>query len=95
MELTITKPALEWYKQEMDVANGDFIRFFARYGGESTIQQGFSLGMSLELPNEPCVKVVTDGITFFVEKEDEWYFNDHNLTVVYNKANNEIEFQYN
>jgi len=95
MEIMITKAALEWYKREMELSTGDFVRFYARYGGDSTIQAGFSLGMTMEKPKDPTIRVVSDGITFYVEREDEWYFDHHNLTVSYNDHHDEIEFQYN
>ncbi|WP_102346620.1 HesB/YadR/YfhF family protein [Bacillus sp. Marseille-P3661] len=95
MQLMITKPALEWYKREMELANGDYVRFFARYGGSSPLQKGFSLGMSMDMPKEPEVQVKNEGITFFIEREDLWYFDKHNLTVIYNDTIDEIEFQYN
>lgn len=94
MQLLITKPALEWYKRELDLTDGGFVRFYARYGGNSTIQAGFSLGMMVEKPTEPSVQVKNDGITFYVEREDEWYFDDHDLTVTYNENEDEIEFRY-
>lgn len=95
MKLMITEAALEWYKREMDLSEGDFVRFFARYGGESNLQAGFSLGMMVGSPSKPTIEVMNDGITFYVEREDEWYFDNHNLTVAYNDQRDELEFQYN
>lgn len=96
MQLTITESALDWYKREMSLSAGSHIRFFARYGENmNSIQAGFSLGMALEEPKEPTVQVVNNGITFFIEKEDEWYFDNQDLTIIYNDAYDEIEFQYN
>ncbi len=95
MQLMITKAAFEWYKREMELAEGDFVRFYARYGGESNLQAGFSLGMMVEKPIEPTIQVMNNGITFYVEREDEWYFDNHDLTVAYNDQRDELEFQYN
>lgn len=95
MQLMITEAALEWYKREMGLAKGDFVRFYARYGGVSNLQAGFSLGMMVEKPTEPTIQVMNDGITFFVEREDEWYFDNHDFTVAYNDQRDELEFQYN
>ncbi|WP_458413166.1 HesB/YadR/YfhF family protein [Schinkia sp. CFF1] len=94
-QLMISKAALEWYKREMELLEGDCVRFYARYGGESDLQAGFSLGMMVEKPKEPIIQVMNDGITFYVERDDEWYFDNHNLTVTYNETYDEIEFQYN
>lgn len=95
MKLLITDSALEWYKREMELSAGDFVRFYARYGGDSNIQAGFSLGMAVEKPKNPIIQVMNDGIAFYVEQEDEWYFDNLNLTVTYNDKSNEIEFKYN
>ncbi|HHW38622.1 MAG TPA: hypothetical protein GXX18_15525 [Bacillales bacterium] len=95
MQLMITKAAVDWYKREMELAEGDFVRFYARYGGESNLQAGFSLGMIVEKPTESTIQVVNDGITFYIECEDEWYFDNHNLTVAYNNQRDEVEFHYN
>ncbi|WP_066174745.1 HesB/YadR/YfhF family protein [Bacillus marinisedimentorum] len=94
MKISISKPALQWYKNEMDLHNGDFVRLFARYGGHSTIQQGFSLGISNEQPKDMGVHYTTDGITFFVEKDDEWYFDDYDLNIKYDNFIDGVEFEY-
>ncbi|WLR52574.1 HesB/YadR/YfhF family protein [Bacillus tianshenii] len=94
MKLEITEEALQWYKEEMDLEKGDHVRFYARYGGSSSIQSGFSLGVSLEKPVEPFVTAEQDGITFFVEDKDAWYFDNYNLYVKYNEAYSEVEFEY-
>lgn len=43
MNIIITPKALDWFKKEMDLQAGDAIRFFARYGGCSTVQKDFLL----------------------------------------------------
>lgn len=48
MEIRLSEKALTWFKQEMEVEKGDFIRFYARYGGSSPFHEGFSLGMTRE-----------------------------------------------
>ncbi|MGA9290480.1 MAG: hypothetical protein WBV93_19275, partial [Anaerobacillus sp.] len=32
MKMTITKPAMNWFKREMDLEKGDHLRFFVRVG---------------------------------------------------------------
>ncbi|WLD95282.1 HesB/YadR/YfhF family protein [Alkalihalobacillus sp. AL-G] len=94
MELSITKPAVQWFKKEMGLDQGDFIRFFARVGGCSTVQTGYSLGVSKELPMESGLSTNVDGITFFVEEKDLWYLDGHDLTVKYQRKYEEITFDY-
>ncbi|WLR59861.1 HesB/YadR/YfhF family protein [Guptibacillus hwajinpoensis] len=92
MKMTITKPALNWFKREMDLEKGDNLRFFVRVGGCSTVQDGFSLGMTVEEPTEPALTLEEEGITFFVEQKDIWFFEDQDFAVKFSRKKEEIEF---
>lgn len=94
MKINISEAALTWFKKEMQVKDKDYIRFFARYGGCGTVQSGFSLGINKEKPKELGASTEIDGITFFIEKDDLWYFDQYDLSVTYNEAKDEIEFDY-
>ena len=93
MKMHVSNDAAQWYQQEMNLKNGDYIRFFARYGGHSTIQQGYSLGLSNENPQTIGVKEEKSGITYYVEEKDLWYFDDQDFYVDYNTTLNEPEFR--
>ena len=92
MKMTITKPAMNWFKREMELSEGDTLRFFVRVGGCSTVQDGFSLGMTVEAPAEPALSVQEEGITFFVEEKDIWFFENQDFTVKFSRNKDEIEF---
>jgi uncharacterized protein YneR len=94
MNIVISEQAAEWYKNEMNLTNGDFVRFFARYGGCSTVQSGFSLGINSEQPNNAGVSVEKDGITYYIEESDIWYFDGKDLNVTFNEKAEEPEFHY-
>jgi uncharacterized protein YneR len=94
MQITVTNAAFQWFKDEFDLKKGAAVRFFARYGGNSTIQAGFSLGVILDVPSDPVSKTEKEGINFFVEDKDEWYFDGCDLKVVLDENTNEIDFQY-
>ncbi|WP_394232273.1 HesB/YadR/YfhF family protein [Niallia oryzisoli] len=94
MNITVSKEAFEWYVDEMDLKEGSFVRFYARYGGSSQIQKGFSLGISTEEPDHIGTKTVMNGITFYIEEKDLWYFDGHDLHIEYNTALGEPEFQF-
>lgn len=91
MEISITQPAINQLINEMDLKNGDQIRFFVRYGGKGNIA-GFSLGINTDKPFEPVAKTEVSGITFFVENKDAWYFEGHDLQIKYSRKREEIEF---
>ncbi|GAF66809.1 HesB/YadR/YfhF family protein [Alkalihalobacillus trypoxylicola] len=95
MNIQVTKPAVQWFKKEFDLkGEGEYIRFFARYGGCATIQKGFSLGVAIEEPSSAGSLVEIEGLKFFVEESDLWYFNDQHLNVKYSRKLDEIEFEY-
>lgn len=94
MKIVITEQALKWFYDEMDVQSGDYIRFYARYGGSNPFHVGFSLGMSKDDPLNPSIVLQQNGITFFIEKDDEWFFNDHDLLVDFDEKIDELKYEY-
>lgn len=94
MKIVISDEALSWFKAEMDATAGDYIRFFARYGGSSPFHEAFSLGMNREKPHDIGVETVIDGIHFYVEKDDEWFFNNHDLYVSIDSKTDELIYDY-
>ncbi|MET3574858.1 uncharacterized protein YneR [Bhargavaea ullalensis] len=93
MKIKISDGALAWFKDEMDVSAGDHIRFRVRYGGAG-LQPGFSIGLSPDDPDSPAASEERDGVTFFVEKDDEWYFDGHDLIVDYDENLDEPDYRY-
>ncbi|MEH7612514.1 HesB/YadR/YfhF family protein, partial [Gottfriedia acidiceleris] len=89
MKITISEDALKWFQDEMNVKEGDTIRFFARYGGNSTIHKGYSLGVTKEQPVDIGESITIDNVVYFINETDLWYFKDHNLSVIVNE-NNEL-----
>lgn len=94
MEIKLSNEAINWFKEEMEVENGDFIRFYARYGGSSPFHEGFSLGMNREQPHEIGIETIVENIHFYIEKSDEWFFNDHNLVVDMDQDSEELNYSY-
>ncbi|MDQ0200019.1 HesB/YadR/YfhF family protein [Neobacillus ginsengisoli] len=94
MNIQITGEAAEWYKKELGLTSGDCVRFFVRYGGCSTVQSGFSLGVTKEEPIDLSVKTVRDGITFYIEEKDVWYFDEHDLVIELQPEFEEPIFHY-
>lgn len=94
MKIVVTDEAFNWFKKEMDIVSGDFIRFYARYGGSSPFHEAFSLGMNRETPHEIGVESIVNGVHFYIEKDDQWFFNQHDLYVVVNKKIDEIAYEY-
>ncbi|MFD1737046.1 HesB/YadR/YfhF family protein [Bacillus salitolerans] len=94
MKLLIDEQAANWYRDELNLDKGDSIRFFVRYGGCGTVQSGFSLGVSKDLPDEIGMSAYSKDVHFFVEQKDLWYFDGHSLHVLFNETYKEPEFNY-
>ena len=92
MNIQINDLAAAWYEQEMDLKNGDFVRFYVRYGGHSSIQQGFSLGLSNDPPVDMAIETVRNGITYYIEEKDLWYFDNHDFSIEFNNKSLEPVF---
>ncbi|WP_246939562.1 HesB/YadR/YfhF family protein [Bacillus pinisoli] len=94
MKLTIDEKAASWYIDELHLKQGDYLRFYVRYGGHGTVLAGFSLGVSKDAPEEIGNSVTIKGIHFFIEERDLWYFDGHNLHIQFNENYLEPEFMY-
>lgn len=82
MKVTVTREAADWLRQEMSLEEGDYIRFHTMlYGNASSLHPNYSLGLSKEPPHRIGAQTVVDGVTYYVEKDDLWYFEGHDLTV--------------
>jgi len=94
MKLTISDQAAKWYIDELGLQEGSHLRFYVRYGGHSTVQSGFSLGIMQEEPENAAAATTMNEINFYVEEKDLWYFDDHDLLITFNEKLTEPEFQY-
>ena len=50
MRISIDRKALQWFQEELRIKHGASVRFTVRYGGDSSIQPGYSLGLLLRNP---------------------------------------------
>jgi uncharacterized protein YneR len=94
LKLQIDGQAANWYKSELNLNNGDSVRFFVRYGGSSSIQPGFSLGVSKDSPSSSGSETLESGILFYIEEDDLWYFKDHDLIINFDEKAEEPVFNY-
>src|SRR5690625_2362402 len=94
MKINISNEAAHWYIKELNLTGEAYVRFYVRYGGVGGNIPGFSIGLSLDSPTQIHTSVTIDGVTFFIEETDAWYFEDKNLTINYNEQLNEPQFTY-
>lgn len=93
MQIKMSEQVFQWYKEELSLTKGDHIRFYIRYGGLNCFVKGFSLGLEKDTPEETQTRIEKDGITFFIEDRDTWYFDNKDLVIEYNEKLNEPEFK--
>ena len=95
MNIFVSDAALQWFKEEMGLTNGDKIKFYSQIYGSSPVQKGYALGFTKD--NEPIDMAVcckAGGIDFYVESGDVWFFDGHDLHVDYDPDADEIRFKY-
>lgn len=94
MKLEITDKAVEWYENEYEITDMTQMRLFVRYGGIGGLIPGFSLGLSIETPNDIHAEKTINNLTFYIEKQDAWYFEDKDLFIDFNHDLQEPKFIY-
>lgn len=81
MTIHVTDEAVDWLIDELDLDEGDTVRFFAKYGGNSVFQQGFTIGMTIGEANKSVVETSKKNIKFQIDEQDIWFFDDQDLYV--------------
>ncbi|MCL6442519.1 MAG: HesB/YadR/YfhF family protein [Alicyclobacillus sp.] len=92
MKITLAPGTVAWFRREMNLLQGDAVRFFVKYGGDSKIHPGFSLGLMVKPQINVAASTEVDGISFFVREEDLWFFDWADLLVAYDADEDDIEF---
>lgn len=94
MKLEITPKAQEWFKEEISLAPGMGIRFYGKVYGKTDVHEGFSIGISAEQPVQPLLKEEVDGITYYIEETDDWFFKGYDLTVDFDEKLEEPKYVF-
>lgn len=94
MEITVSPAAIHWFKSEMGLQAGEGIRFFGKVYGKTNVHEGFSVGIARDISNDPIVSAQIDGLIFSVDRTDDWFFADYNLSVDYDADKDEPVYQF-
>ncbi|MBF6626549.1 HesB/YadR/YfhF family protein [Tuanshanicoccus lijuaniae] len=95
MNIIVSSQAAEWFKEEVGIREGAGIRFKSKIYGNSPVTEGFAIAMEADEPMNPIAKTVTEnGLLFFVEENDEWFFNGHDLSVEFDEKRKEPKYRY-
>ena len=95
MKISISEAAVKWFKEEVGLGDRGKIKFYSQIYGTSPVQKNYALAFTVD--NEPidmAVKTEIDGVTFYIESSDLWFFNGHDLHVDYNEKKEELEYSY-
>ena len=96
MEIELSNNAVSWFKEELELPEGDkVLQFFVRYGGEFQLKQGFSPAFSVDKKED--VEIGYENNTAghdaeIIAEKDLWYFEDHNLFIDVNDGIDEISY---
>lgn len=91
MKLIVNEDAARWYKEELALEDGDFLRFFAQVYGTS-IHPNYSLGITRKPPQNMAIHTNVEGITFYFDEADAWFLDNHSLTVAL--QGDDIDFRF-
>ena len=94
VKILISDQALEWFKREVQVEAGQSIRFYTKIYGTSPIREGYALGFTVDTDLENAVETTKEGITFYVEERDLWFFEGYDLLVGYDEKLDEVAYEY-
>ncbi|WP_100010862.1 HesB/YadR/YfhF family protein [Lentibacillus sediminis] len=94
MNIQISKEAAKWYRKELDITGDTHVRFYVRYGGFGGNIPGFSLGVGRRAPEEIHTSTTVEGVTFFIEQNDAWYFEGKDLKINLNHKLDEPDLKY-
>lgn len=94
MKMVISPEAAAWFKRELSLEDGSYIRLFPRYSSGGGLHPGFSLGIATEPPGRPAVQTEQSGLVFYMEEQDLWYMEGYSLSIVYLDTEDDIEYKY-
>lgn len=95
MTIKIDQEAFKWFEREFETPKPFHIRLYPQYAGFGDKNKGYSLAFSLETPAIAAEQQIIDGITFYVESNDTWFFNETDVEIKYSDTAGEIFTKYN
>lgn len=95
MNIYISEKAKQWFKEEVGLETGDKVRFYSQIYGTSKVQENYSLAFTIDPDDDKAMAALTeDGITYYVNEPDLWYFDGHDLYIEYDEQLDEVAYDY-
>lgn len=95
MAITISAAASEWFRRELDLQAGAGVRFFGKVYGQTNVHDGFSVGMARDdMVQSPVVRTTKDGVIYYVDTNDAWFFDGLDMAIDYDAARDEPTYTF-
>ncbi|MGF3067380.1 HesB/YadR/YfhF family protein [Facklamia sp. P12950] len=95
MKLIVTNKAADWFKEEIGFSQGAGVRFKTKIYGSSPFDNGFGIAIDSVQPEDPLVTYqAPNGVLFFIEQDDEWFFDEYDLEVTLDERLCEPTYNY-
>ncbi|MDF2854597.1 MAG: hypothetical protein K0Q87_448 [Neobacillus sp.] len=94
MLISIDEKATSWFNKEFEMNKPFTVRMFPQYAGFGEKHKGFSLAFSAETPSNAGFTKEVNGITFFVEGNDVWFFEGTQTYFSINDLSDEIQITF-
>lgn len=91
MKLIVEQAAAKWYKEQMELQDGEHVRIYIKLGGCGSVHPGLSLGVMRDEPLEIGLEAIMEGVHFFIEQTNVWYLEEKNLTISFDAEQEEIK----
>jgi uncharacterized protein YneR len=86
MLISIDEKAFAWFTKEFEMKDCLSIRMFPQYAGFGQKHKEFCLGFSAETPSNANYMQEINGVTFYFEENDAWFFHDTETYLSINEA---------
>lgn len=92
MKITISEKAQKWFESELGITEGKGVRFLGKVYGDTQVHEGFSVAIDVDKPTDPMGITEVNGIPYFAESGDEWFFSGYDLEVGFDEKHGEPEY---
>lgn len=97
MNINLSEQAAHWFENHFPLNEGEAIRFFGKTYGNTEVHDGFSVGLELDSPENNDTILASTTIndrTYFITKEDEWFFSGYDLMIDLGKQFKEPTYHF-
>lgn len=94
MFISIDEKAATWFTKEFEINKPFSIRMYPQYAGFGQKHKGYSLAFSAETPENIGFTKEINGIMFYIEGTDVWFFEDTETYLSVDDNMNELRVTY-